>query len=81
MKEIYMIVNKTTKKVRSYHQWKHDAEQICARLNRTFAHHCMKEALDVKAPKRRGAGEIADLVEKMADGNYRVATERFSTEN
>ena len=81
MKEIYMIVNKTTKQVRSYHQWKHTAEQVCARLNRIFAKQCMKDALDIKAPKRRGKHEIAKLAEKMADGNYRVATEQFSTES
>jgi len=81
MKELYMIVNKTTKQVRSYHRWKDDAEQVCARLNRTFAHQCMKHALDIKAPKRRGKREIADLAEKMADGNYHVATKAFSTES
>ena len=77
MNELYMIVNKTTKQVRSYHRWKKGAEQVCAKLNRTFAHQCMKAALDIKAPKRRGKVEIAALAEKMADGNFRVATERF----
>ena len=78
MKELYMIVNKTTKQVRSYHRWKHTAKEECAQLNRNFARRCMNDALDIKAPKRRGKHEITAIAEKMADGNFRVATERFS---
>lgn len=75
MSKIYMIVNKETKKVESYFHSKHHATLECAQLNRTHAHRCMKMALDIKAPKRRGAMALRQLVDKMADGNFRIAEE------